>query len=104
MVMDGERRGAGTHAVRSGSAAAPQESAAGPDGQEQPTILVVDDEPELCFALSKLLRRNKYKVLTANNGEEALAVLRQQEVHLVLSDLLMPRVGGLELLKAAQVV
>jgi two-component system response regulator HydG len=110
MVVDGERRSAGTHAVRSDSAAAAQESAAGPagpdgpDGQDLPTILVVDDEPELCYALSKLLRRNNYKVLTANNGEEALAVLRQQEVHLVLSDLLMPKVGGLELLKAAQVV
>ncbi len=68
------------------------------------TILVVDDEPELCRALSKLLSRNGYRVLTAGNGEEALTVLRQQDVHLVLSDLQMPRMGGLELLKAAHVV
>ena len=38
------------------------------------TILVVDDEPELCRALSKLLSRNGYHVLTAGNGEEGLAV------------------------------
>ncbi len=68
------------------------------------TILVVDDEIELCRALSKLLRRNGYHVLTASNGEEGLMVLRQSEVHLVLSDLQMPRMGGLELLKTAKVI
>jgi two-component system response regulator HydG len=68
------------------------------------TILVVDDEPELCLALSKLLRRNGYQVLTAINGEEGLEMLRRHEVHVVLTDLIMPRLGGLDLLKAAQVV
>jgi two-component system response regulator HydG len=77
--------------------------AAGPPEPEA-TILVVDDEPELRRALSKLLTRNGYHVLTAGNGEEGLAVLRQEDVHLVLSDLQMPRMGGLDLLKAAQVV
>lgn len=68
------------------------------------TILVVDDEIELCRALSKLLRRNGYHVLTASNGEEGLMTLRQEEVHLVLSDLQMPRMGGLDLLKTAKVI
>jgi two-component system response regulator HydG len=68
------------------------------------TILVVDDEPELSRALSKLLTRNGYHVLTAGNGEEGLAILRREEIHLVLSDLQMPKMGGLDLLKAAQVV
>jgi len=69
------------------------------------TILVVDDEPELRRALDKLLSRNGYHVLTAGDGEEALSVLRASgEVHLILSDLLMPRVGGLDLLKAVQVI
>ena len=78
----------------------------GPAADEAPgaTILVVDDEPELCRALSKLLGRNGYTVLTAGNGEEALQALRRQEVHLVLSDLQMPRMGGLDLLKAAQII
>ncbi len=67
-------------------------------------ILVVDDEPELCLALSKLLRRNGYQVLVAPNGEEGLEMLRRHEVHLVLTDLVMPRVGGMDLLKASQVV
>jgi len=68
------------------------------------TILVVDDEPELCRALSKLLTRNGYNVLTAGDGEEGLTILRQHDVHLVLSDLLMPKVGGLDLLKAVRVI
>ena len=73
-------------------------------GEAKATILVVDDEPELCRALSKLLGRNGYHVLTAGNGEEGLMILRQESVHLVLSDLQMPKMGGLDLLKAAQVI
>ncbi len=68
------------------------------------TVLVVDDEPELCRALSKLLGRNGFEVLTAGNGEEALELLRRHEVDLVLSDLQMPRMGGVELLKAGRVI
>jgi two-component system response regulator HydG len=67
-------------------------------------ILVVDDEIELGRALSKLLTRNGYRVLTALNGEEGLQVLRNEEIHLVLSDLQMPRMGGLDLLKAGKVI
>ncbi len=79
-------------------------SAASPDPEHDATILVVDDEPELSRALSKLLSRNGYHVLTAGNGEEGLAILRHQEIHLVLSDLQMPKMGGMDLLKAAQVI
>jgi len=70
----------------------------------QPLVLVVDDEPELCRALDKLLSRNAYRVLTAGDGEEALRVLRREEVHLVLTDLVMPRMGGLDLLKTGKVL
>jgi len=69
-----------------------------------PTILVVDDEPELCQALSRLLQRSDYNVLTAGDGEEALEVLRENDIPVVLTDLMMPRMGGVELLKAAKVV
>ncbi len=68
------------------------------------TVLVVDDEPELCRALCKLLNRNGYRVLNAGNGEDGLEILRRETVDLVLTDLLMPRMGGLELLKAGQIV
>jgi two-component system response regulator HydG len=79
----------------------------GPTPAPQPApavILVVDDEIELGRALSKLLTRNGYKVLTALNGEEGLAILRQDNVDLVLSDLQMPRMGGLDLLRAGRVI
>ncbi len=85
-----------------GSRVGADSSSAGPEPEA--TILVVDDEPELSRALSKLLSRNGYHVLTAGNGEEGLAILRRQEIHLVLSDLQMPKMGGLDLLKAAQVI
>ena len=78
----------------------------GTDNTAQPlaNILVVDDEIELGRALSKLLTRNGYRVLTALNGEEGLGILRQEDVHLVLSDLQMPKMGGLDLLKAGKVI
>jgi len=74
-----------------------------PDPQDI-TILVVDDEPELSRALSKLLGRHGYQVMTAGNGEEALVLLRRQDIQLVLTDLQMPKMGGLDLLKAGQVI
>jgi len=81
------------------------------EGQKDPRpegvkarVLVVDDEPELRQALGKLLTRNGYEVLGAGDGEEALMILRQDEVHLVLTDLIMPRMGGLDLLKTGKVL
>ncbi|MBA4377812.1 MAG: DNA-binding response regulator [Gemmatimonas sp.] len=67
-------------------------------------ILVVDDEPELCQALGRLLGRNGYRTLTAGNGEEALEILRQEPVPLVLTDLMMPRLNGVDLLKAVKII
>jgi DNA-binding NtrC family response regulator len=68
------------------------------------TILLVDDEPELSQALSRLLKRNGYQTLTAVDGEEALAILRNQPIPLVLTDLMMPRMNGVELLRAAKII
>lgn len=68
------------------------------------TILLVDDEPELSQALSRLLKRNGYQTVTANDGEQALAVLRSQEIPLILTDLMMPRMNGVELLRAAKII
>jgi two-component system, NtrC family, response regulator HydG len=75
-----------------------------PSSQMAGSILVVDDEPELCQALSRLLTRHGFQTLTAHNGEEALDVMRREQVPLVLSDLMMPKMNGVELLKAAKVV
>ncbi len=62
------------------------------------TILVVDDEPNVIESYRVLLE-DKYNVLTANNGREALDLLQKESVNLVLLDVLMPDMDGLEVLK-----
>src|ERR1041385_4226066 len=61
--------------------------------------LVVDDEARLRTVLMQLMRIDGFECLEAGNGEEALAVLEKQPVTLVLSDLRMPRMSGIELLR-----
>ena len=62
-------------------------------------ILVVDDEPSMRTALREVLTRTSHPVVVARDGHEALALLEQQAFWLVLSDLRMPRLGGLDLLR-----
>ncbi len=62
------------------------------------SFLVVDDEPDVLDSMFDLFRRD-FHVLRANNAEQAKSVLRQQPVHIVMSDQRMPGVTGLELLR-----
>lgn len=64
-----------------------------------PLVLVVDDELNICKALERLLRRNHYRVETANSVAEAREHLASHPVHLVLTDLRMPGEDGIDLLK-----
>lgn len=59
-------------------------------------ILVVDDEREIVRALQKSLVAHGYQVLTATNGKAAITMIFQQHPDLVILDLLMPEMGGLE--------
>jgi len=59
-------------------------------------ILVVDDEKDLVDIVAFNLRREQYDVLTAGDGEKALEVAKRETPDLVLLDLMMPGVGGLE--------
>ena len=61
------------------------------------SILIVEDNRELCEFLEKALRDDYKAVLTAYDGEQAWEVLSQQAVDLVISDVMMPHVGGYEL-------
>jgi len=61
-------------------------------------ILVVDDEPAIRAILSDLLVHEGHRVLTACDGREALEVLERDSVNLLITDLKMPNMGGLELL------
>lgn len=63
-------------------------------------LLVVDDEPSVCFLLKEELSENKkFSVSTANDGAEAINALSQKPFDVVLLDVRMPRVGGLEVLR-----
>jgi signal transduction histidine kinase/FixJ family two-component response regulator len=68
---------------------------------EQTTILVVDDEKVIRDGCTLLLQPEGYRVLTAANGREALDLMRDQPVNVVLCDLKMPVMGALEVLKEA---
>jgi two-component system response regulator FlrC len=65
-------------------------------------VLVVDDESAVRSYLVAVLEDDGHVVLQAGDGLEALARLAEQSVHVVLSDLRMPRMEGLELLKAVR--
>lgn len=60
-------------------------------------LLLVDDNPSLVESLSQLLSGEGYHVITASDGLEALEALQQQNFDLVLTDLNMPRMGGMDL-------
>lgn len=61
----------------------------------QANILVVDDDAEIVSAIGKLLEMEGYTVFKAFNGLEALDVLAGNEIHLILIDIMMPRLDGL---------
>lgn len=65
------------------------------------TLLVVDDEPDVCDSVHDLLRR-EFRVLKARNAEEGLKLLRENEVHIIMTDQRMPKITGVELLQKAR--
>ena len=67
----------------------------------RPILLVVDDEARILTALQRALRREPYEVLTAETPAEALRLLDERPVDLILSDHKMPGMSGLELLGRA---
>ncbi len=62
-------------------------------------ILVVDDEPAVCHMLNKFLTKKGYDVYSAFDGEEALSVVKEKRPHIVLLDIKMPKMNGIECLK-----
>jgi len=63
-------------------------------------VLIVDDEETLTWSMAKSLSKDKdkYEVIIANNGKEALALLKDNKIDLVISDIRMPDINGLDLL------
>ncbi len=62
-------------------------------------ILIVDDEEMMRGLLEKILRREGYDVIAAEDGQQAVEILQKEKVNLVISDMKMPRMNGFELLK-----
>ncbi len=63
--------------------------------KEQYTILVCDDDKSIVDAIEIYLKQENYRILKAYNGEEALRALDENEVHLILLDVMMPKMDGL---------
>ncbi len=75
-----------------------------PEIAESIRILIADDERTLRESCATVLRSDGYNVTLAGRGEEALDLIRRRPFHLILIDLFMPQVSGLELLDAALAV
>ncbi|MDJ0734275.1 MAG: response regulator [Nostocaceae cyanobacterium] len=79
-----------------------------PDGEELddeispsvhlPLVLVCDDDAQVCQELENLLEKRRYRVVTADSGETAIAVAAQQHPDVILLDLLMPGMNGWEVM------
>lgn len=63
------------------------------------TVLCVDDEPNILKSMKRLLYKQDFQLLLAESGEKALALMQQQDVHLIVSDMKMPAMSGAELLE-----
>ncbi|MDP1666785.1 MAG: response regulator [Methylobacter sp.] len=68
------------------------------------TILLVDDEANIINALKRTLRPDGYIILTANSGEEGLALLAKHEVGVIISDQRMPHMTGVEFLRKVKIL
>jgi len=70
------------------------------------SILIIDDEAELCQSLSEMLKEEEegYKLSIANNGEKGLAKIKEEVLDLVLLDIKMPEMDGIETLKRIRAI
>jgi type IV pilus assembly protein PilB len=80
-------------------AASPPEEAKVETPRKQPRVLAVDDDPFIRTLLEKVLSEANYEVILATDGEEALAKVFRDLPDLIISDVVMPKLDGLELVK-----
>lgn len=65
-------------------------------------VLAVDDSPALLALLVKCLKQGGHEVVSARNGQEALEMLQAHKPHIVVTDLNMPLMSGLDFIEAAR--
>lgn len=66
----------------------------------QANILIIDDEIKLCSLLARIIELEGYRVFQSHTGKEGLKILAQEDIHVVISDVKLPDVNGIELVKA----
>lgn len=71
---------------------------------ETARILIVDDEPYICQILSRVLSSEGYSCETGSNGEAAIQLLEKETFHLMISDIMMPGMSGMDLLAFVKTV
>ena len=69
---------------------------------EKKLILIAEDDPKVGESIRLLLKKRGYEIRLASNGKEALSLFRQETVDLVITDLVMPKMDGIELLEAVK--
>ncbi len=62
-------------------------------------LLLVEDDPEICGMLKKFLEKENFEIIIANDGEEACSKSRQETCDLVLLDLMLPKISGMDVLQ-----
>lgn len=67
-----------------------------PNKRFQHTVMLIDDDPDHLAVFSALLNANGYNVITANNGIEAEKQLQTTLCHVIVSDVMMPGISGIE--------
>ena len=65
----------------------------------QQSVLIIDDEKKICSLLARIIELEGFTVFQANTAKEGLKVLANQEIHVVISDVKLPDMNGLELVK-----
>ncbi len=68
------------------------------------TILIIDDDKDICLVLSKFLTKKNFEVNVANTGEEGLKLVREHTYDLVLCDYKLPDINGIELLRKIKIL
>ncbi len=67
-------------------------------------VLVVDDDPKVVELLQEFLSAKGYEVITAGDGAEALRKVKEERPHLILLDIQMPKMDGLEVLRQLRAI
>lgn len=71
---------------------------------QQPSILIVDDESMVCDVLSEIIHNAGYETLVARDGYEALEIIQREHIPIVIVDMKLPRIDGIEVLKRTRAI